>query len=112
MDVSIPGPLTLLTPESTIPTPRLSLIQQEAHINRLELQKQQDRGKGTDEAYPRHVKCYVKFWEADQDRRSKEDLGFERTPAHPIVGEKVALFLKHEITRKKVHVIFIMIHPI
>ncbi|KAF9476573.1 hypothetical protein BDN70DRAFT_812067, partial [Pholiota conissans] len=74
----------------------------EAHRNRLKLQEKQDKGKGTEEAYPRHVKNYVEFWNSDQDRRAEEDPSFVRTPAHPIIGEKVSLFLEHETTRGKV----------
>lgn len=80
----------------------LVLIQNEAHLNRLQLQRQMDKGKGTNEAYPRHVKNYEKFWEADQDRRAKLNANHIRTPAHPIIGEKVSLFLFHEMTRNKV----------
>ncbi len=58
--------------------------------------------KGTEEAYPRHVKNYVKFWEDDQDRRANADPNYVKIPAHPIVGENVAVFLKHELTRNKV----------
>ncbi|KAF8956321.1 hypothetical protein BDZ97DRAFT_1671824 [Flammula alnicola] len=96
-------PITSLSlPQLPIPAAYLSSIQLEAHTNRLALQKQQDKGKGTDDAYPRHVKNYVRFWEADQDRRAKENPNFVRTPAHPIIGEKVSLFLQNEITRNKV----------
>ena len=80
----------------------LTRIQNEAHLNRLQLQRQMDKGKGTNEAYPRHVKNYEKFWEADQDRRAKLDPNHIRTPAHPIIGEKVAIFLFNEISRNKV----------
>lgn len=52
--------------QDTGPIP-LSIIQLEVHANRLELQQGLDKGKGTEEAYPRHVKNYVKFWEDDQD---------------------------------------------
>ena len=80
----------------------LARIQNEAHLNRLRLQQQLDNGKGTNEAYPRHVKNYEKFWEADQNRRAKLDPNHIRTPAHPIIGEKVSIFLFHEMNRNKV----------
>lgn len=80
----------------------LVLIQNEAHLNRLQLQRNMDKGKGTNEAYPRHVKNYEKFWEADQDRRGKLNPNHVRTPAHPIIGEKVSLFLHYEMSRNKV----------
>jgi hypothetical protein len=84
------------------PLSHLTPLQIEAHNNRLALQNRMDKGKGTDEAYPRHVKNYMKFWEADQDRRIEEDPNYVRIPAHPIIPEKVSLFLQHEITRNKV----------
>lgn len=79
----------------------LAHIQNEAHLNRLQLQQQMDDGKGTNEAYPRQVKNYEKFWEDDQNRRAKLDPNHIATPAHPIIGEKVAIFLQHEMTRNK-----------
>ncbi|KAF9471271.1 hypothetical protein BDN70DRAFT_901472 [Pholiota conissans] len=59
--------------EPPAPSNPLAQIQEEAHLNRLALQQTLDKGKGTEEAYPRHVKNYEKFWEADQDRRTKLD---------------------------------------
>lgn len=96
------------TAESSIQA--LARIQNEAHLNRLQLQQQLDNGKGTNEAYPRHIKNYKIFWEADQDRRAKLDPNHIRTPAHPIIGEKVSLFLNYEITRNKVCFDVINIH--
>lgn len=97
-----PLPLPLPLPPSLLqPSSHLSLIQQEAHLNRLELQKRMDQGKGTDEAYPRHVRNYIQFWHADQNRRQEENPTYQQVPAHPIVAEKVAIFLKSETTRNK-----------
>lgn len=126
-DVGFPGDFTLvnqdlasnlLAPSTDLAVPKppatasfddiqisLASIQHEAHLNRLELQKGMAKGKGTDEAYPRHVKNYVRFWEADQERRLKENSTYVKIPAHPIIGEKVAIFLQSEITRNKVRLI-------
>ena len=104
----LPVSNTLPTHTSSFDDIRVSLasIQHEAHLNRLELQKGMTKGKGTDEAYPRHVKNYVTFWEADQERRLKDNPTYTKIPAHPIIGEKVAIFLQHEITRNKVRLTF------
>jgi len=80
----------------------LADIQHSAHLNRLALQKQMTEGKGTEDAYPRHIKNYEAFWMKDQERRAKENPNHCRISAHPIVGEKVAIFLEHERTRNKV----------
>jgi hypothetical protein len=82
----------------------LTEIQHAAHLNRLALQKQMTEGKGTEDAYPRHVKNYELFWVQDQDRRARENPNHIRISAHPIVGEKVAIFLEHERTRNKVDI--------
>ncbi len=53
------------------PQSHLTALQREAHLNQMELQKRLDQGKGTADAYPRHVKSYVQFWEVDQERRCR-----------------------------------------
>jgi len=118
-DINFPGDLALVTdaatssgmvldegtsnsiPSQTTSQP-LTEIQHAAHLNRLALQKQMTEGKGTEDAYPRHVKNYETFWAQDQDRRARENPNHIRISAHPIVGEKVAIFLEHERTRNKV----------
>jgi len=93
---------TPATNSSPLHTSLLTDIQHTAHLNRLALQKQMTEGKGTEDAYPRHVKNYETFWNQDQDRRVKENPNHCRISAHPIIGEKVAIFLEHERTRNKV----------
>ncbi|PPQ70700.1 hypothetical protein CVT25_010617 [Psilocybe cyanescens] len=114
-DVDFPGELTLLeespapqatsssknTSKTSILPPSLSPIKARAHLNRLALQADMDRGKGTESAYPRHVKSYLKFWEADQDELARDNPGYQRIDPHPITGEKVAIFLQYEFTRNK-----------
>lgn len=87
---------------SVKPQSHLTALQREAHLNQMALQKQLDQGKGTADAYPRHLKSYVHFWDADQERRVAEDPTHQKVPAHPIVGYKVSLFLEHETKRNKV----------
>ena len=112
-DVDFPGDLTLLTGatpslnavlsnSNTESWQPLTDIQHSAHVNRLALQKQMMEGKGTEDAYPRHIKNYESFWAQDQDRRARENPNHHRISAHPIIGEKVAIFLEHERTRAKV----------
>lgn len=122
-NVNFPGDLALITNTTTSsstvgvgtsvtkmlsdsdPSPTfqpLTDIQHAAHLNRLALQKQMTEGKGTEDAYPRHIKNYESFWAQDQDRRARENPNHHRISAHPIIGEKVAIFLEHERTRAKV----------
>ena len=80
----------------------LAQLKDEAHANRLAIQRQLVEGKGTEEAYRRHVRNYLAFWSGFQDQKVSEDPKWVRIPAHPIIGDKVAIFLQHETTRKKV----------
>lgn len=89
-------------PPSVKAQSHLTTLQHEAHLNQMELQKRLDQGKGTADAYPRHVKSYIHFWEADQARRAAEDPTHQKVLAHPIVGYKVSLFLEHKTKRNKV----------
>ena len=89
-----------ITPSNLLDS--LSHLKDEAHWHRLSLQQQMIQGKGTETAYPRHVKAYMSFWLDYQDSKAKEIPGLVRIPAHPIIGDKVAVFLQHESTRNKV----------
>jgi len=80
----------------------LAKLKDEAHANRLAVQQRLVEGKGTEEAYGRHIKNYLVFWSSSQDRKVEEDPQWVRIPAHPIIGDKVAIFLQHETTRRKV----------
>ena len=73
-----------------------------AHKNRLALSESMTEGKGTEDAYGRHLKDYEAFWDRFQREQLKENEGHTTIPAHPIVGEKVAIFLEYELTRPKV----------
>jgi len=86
------------------PTPSLSLIKNQAHILRLGVQEKLTAGTGTEDAYPRHVKSYEKFWKEYQDSEKKKNPDHVCIDAHPIVGEKVSLFLAHESSRRKVRI--------
>ena len=102
--------MTIIPPDSNLSRTSsqvqvLTDIQQAAHLNRLALQKQMTEGKGTEDAYPRHIKNYETFWAQDQDRRVKENPNHQWIDAHPIIGEKVAIFLEHERTRAKVSIL-------
>jgi len=102
--------MTIIPPDSNLSRTSsqvqvLTDIQQAAHLNRLALQKQMTEGKGTEDAYPRHIKNYETFWAQDQDRRAKENPNHQWIDAHPIIGEKVAIFLKHERTCAKVSIL-------
>jgi len=92
---------TILLPESE-PNDPLASIQTQAHLNRLALQTKLTEGKGTEDAYTRHIKNYEKFWNAFQEGQVKENPNHHWVNAHPIIGAKVSLFLQHEITRNKV----------
>lgn len=109
-DVSLGGDLTLITPElelELVQESALKILRLEAQQIRLDTQDTLDKGKGTEEAYPRHVKNYEKFWEADQERRKKADTLYQKIPAHPITGDKVTIFLKAELNRPKVRKFYI-----
>ena len=93
---------SLSTPDVRSLSESLSKIKDQAHANRLTIQQQLIEGKGTEEAYTRHVKSYLSFWSSFQDQKIKEDPQWARIPAHPITGDKVAIFLQHETTRNKV----------
>ncbi|KAF4609994.1 hypothetical protein D9613_010503 [Agrocybe pediades] len=126
VDINFPGPFSLLdssatsmddtsnqpSPPSakrrriedatTVPaTSGIDTIREEAHRLRLQVEKQLVSGKGTEQCYPRHVQRYEKFWEKDQAERAESDPKHVHEPAHPILGEKVALFLNHELERNK-----------
>jgi len=88
-----------ITPSNLLDS--LSHLKDEAHRHRLSLQQQMIQGKGTETAYPRHVKAYMLFWSDYQDSKAKEIPGWVRIPAHPIIGDKVAVFLQDESTRNK-----------
>ena len=90
------------TPATVKPPSHLTVLQHKAHLNQMELQKRLDDRKGTADAYPRHLKSYVQFWEADQERRATKDPTHQKVLAHPIIGYKVSLFLDHETKRNKV----------
>jgi hypothetical protein len=92
---------TLTTPTSGCSDSTLS-IDMQAHLNRLALQTKLTEGKGTEDAYPRHIKNYENFWNAYQEGEVKKNLNHHWVNAHPIVGAKVSLFLQYEITRNKV----------
>ncbi|KAG6859814.1 hypothetical protein C0993_003455, partial [Termitomyces sp. T159_Od127] len=58
-------------------------------------------GKGTEIAYPRHIKNYVNFMTADQAARQTENPEWRIVPPFPITARNVAAFLKFETTRPK-----------
>ncbi|PPR02565.1 hypothetical protein CVT24_001939 [Panaeolus cyanescens] len=105
-------------------------IEDRVHAEALKRQgaRQADRAThGTERAYPRHVKNYVEWWEADQLRlkeqwnaahkdnthaqadidpgdpasQSESPQPFPYTPPHPITSSKVCLFLNYELNREK-----------
>ena len=76
----------------------------QAHLNRLALQSKLIEGKGTEDAYPRHIKNYENFWNAYQEGEVKKNPNHHWVNAHPIIGAKVSLFLQYESTRNKVRI--------
>ena len=94
---------TLTTANPTGPNSTVS-IDMQAHLNRLALQSKLIEGKGTEDAYPRHIKNYENFWNAYQEGEVKKNPNHHWVNAHPIIGAKVSLFLQYESTRNKVRI--------
>ena len=92
---------TLTTANPTGPDSTIS-IDMQAHLNRLALQTKLTEGKGTEDAYPRHIKNYENFWNAYQEGEVKKNPNHRWVNAHPIIGAKVSLFLQYDSTRNKV----------
>lgn len=80
----------------------LTRLDDESHLNRLALQREMVEGKGTEEAYARHLKSYAAFWDMFQAQNMAKDPSWTEVPAHPITAAKVAHFLQHEAQRNKV----------
>ncbi|KAF8057163.1 hypothetical protein FPV67DRAFT_576935 [Lyophyllum atratum] len=76
-------------------------LHQQTHQNRLALQEDMTSGKGTEEAYARHLKEYHAFWAEDQVRLCREDPSWVAMDAQPITVIKAAIFLEYETTRWK-----------
>lgn len=90
--------------DSNPSTSPLADILHTVHLNQLALQKQMTEGKGTEDAYPQHIKNYETFWEWDQDCQAKENLNHCWISAHLIIGKKVVIFLEHKRTHNKVYI--------
>jgi hypothetical protein len=103
---TVPSLSTTTSPEVGSLGVSLAKIKDQAHANRLTIQQQLVEDEGTEEAYTQHVKNYLSFWSSFQDQKVKEEPQWARIPAHPITGDKVAIFLQHETTRNKVHYYF------
>ncbi|KAF4621784.1 hypothetical protein D9613_012121 [Agrocybe pediades] len=82
-------------------TSGLISIREEAHRIRLDIEARLVSGKGTEKAYSRHLRKYEKFWNDYQEDQARQDPRHVPEPAHPIVGEKVGIFLKQELSRNK-----------
>jgi len=65
VDVAFPEPARVVSPQG-LPS-SLAKLKEEAHANRLAIQQQLVEGKGTEEAYRRHIKNYLSFWSGFQD---------------------------------------------
>ncbi|PPQ83415.1 hypothetical protein CVT24_005488 [Panaeolus cyanescens] len=74
----------------------------------LEREKEYSANKGTEVAYPCHLKNYEDWYTADQMQRQNEGLktGLMLTldSAHPITATKVALFLEYEQKQPKIFI--------
>ncbi|KAG6821905.1 hypothetical protein H0H92_000245, partial [Tricholoma furcatifolium] len=73
----------------------------ETHGQRMLIRDSMKTGKGTELAYPRHVKNYVDFMVSDQAKRAQEDPTWIAIPPFPITAQTVAAFLMMETTRMK-----------
>jgi hypothetical protein len=97
-----------LAPASAPVSDQQRLQQQAAQLElqtenrRLTMQEAMMDGKGTEEAYPRHVAAYEKWWGEDQQKRCQEDPTWISIDAHPITAAKVAAFLEYESKRPQV----------
>ncbi|KAI9568515.1 hypothetical protein HD554DRAFT_732990 [Boletus coccyginus] len=58
-------------------------------------------GKGTARCYPRQVQNYRTWFEQEQSRIAASDPSRVALPAFPVTAAKVAAFLHHESTHKK-----------
>ncbi|KAG6822141.1 hypothetical protein H0H92_015102, partial [Tricholoma furcatifolium] len=74
--------------ESTYVLPSLApshaAMDKETHLTRKDLQEGMKVGKGTETAYPRHVKNYVNFMIRDQAARKAENPDWIVVPPFPI----------------------------
>ncbi|KAG6805183.1 hypothetical protein H0H92_012544, partial [Tricholoma furcatifolium] len=79
---------TVTTSESTYVLPSLApshaAMDKETHLTRKDLQEGMKVGKGTETAYPRHVKNYVNFMIRDQAARKAENPDWIVVPPFPI----------------------------
>lgn len=97
-------PMTELPPPAAaIPIPdSYEALEDISHNNRLALQAEMTRGKGTELAYARHLKDYIAFWDSDQVMRAASDLAYQYIPCFPITATKVAIYLAYATKRGKV----------
>ncbi|KAF9030462.1 hypothetical protein BDZ89DRAFT_899198, partial [Hymenopellis radicata] len=79
----------------------LRVLSDQSHETRLALHNAMDADKGTQAAYPRHIKRYKLWWCLDQDRRIQADPCWVRISSEPVMQTKVAIWLQYESSRPK-----------
>ncbi|KAG1817805.1 hypothetical protein DFJ58DRAFT_888716 [Suillus subalutaceus] len=72
-----------------------------SHEIRLRLAAEERADKGTNEAYARHVRNYIAYWDRYQAEMVADTPAWTSVPALPISAAKVFIFLNYERTREK-----------
>ncbi|KAG1879431.1 hypothetical protein C8R48DRAFT_685646, partial [Suillus tomentosus] len=79
----------------------LDALDATSHEIRLRLVAEERTDKGTNDAYARHVRNYVAYWDQYQAEMVANNPTWTSVPALPISAAKVLIFLNHERTREK-----------
>jgi hypothetical protein len=80
----------------------LDALDATSHAIRLRLAAEERADKGTNNAYARHVRNYVTYWDRYQAEMVADNPAWTSVPALPISAAKVLIFLDYERTREKV----------
>lgn len=79
----------------------LDALDATSHAIRLRLAAEERADKGTNNAYARHVRNYVTYWDRYQAEMVADNPAWTSVPALPISAAKVLIFLDYERTREK-----------
>lgn len=100
---SLPATGTFESPPKLTPRTKRSyaILEADSHTLRQDILNQERADKTTKRMYERGLKSYCEWFEQDQVRTVANDSSLVPLPAIPITANKVAKFLKHEMTREK-----------
>ncbi|KAJ8586855.1 hypothetical protein M405DRAFT_822653, partial [Rhizopogon salebrosus TDB-379] len=97
--VKCPSPAPSPLPCS--PSHSLAVLDETSHQVRMRTTARERSDKGTADAYSRHVRDYVTWWDSYQQECCELDRTWTVVPAFPVTAAKAALFIDYETTCEK-----------